>query len=123
MEDGDRRIFTTGNASVIRDALSVLFEAICQEGELTAGARKRLESFAREHCDQMILDLRTSREPTGILLPGVRNFRASHVGRVLVITGEVTSPGMLRKIEALHRQHSFPARMAAGLRAFVRMAF
>lgn len=123
MQEGERHIFTTGKASVIREELSVLFAAVNYEGDIIPGTRERLEAFAKEGCDRLVLDLRTVKDPPGGIAPGVRNLRVSQLGPVLVVTGEVTNPQILHEIEALRRTHSFPQHLASGLLAFVHMLF
>lgn len=71
----------------------------------------------------MILDLRTPKERTGENSPGVRNLRASRIGQVLVVTGEVTGPQMLREFDALRRSHLSIRNVTSGLVAVAHMLF
>ena len=123
VEEGERYILTIGKASVIRDALSLVLAGVKSEGDLTPGSRERLEAFAKNGCDRMILDLRTGKELPGGISPRVRNLRVSHIGQVLVVTGEVSEPGILQQIEALRRPHSFPQHLTSSLLAFIHMLF
>ena len=123
MEEVGRRIFATGKTSVIRDVLSLLTTGVKLEADLTLDTREKLEPFTTEICDRLIFDVRTAKEAFDQMSTRVRNLRASHVGQVLVITGEVTEPGILREIEVIHRPHHTPAHLASGLRSFVHMLF
>ena len=111
MKEGERYILTTGKASVIRDALCLVLARVQSEGDLTPGSCESLAAFARERCDRLILDLRTVKEPPVGIDPGVRNLRASHLGQVLVVTGEVAGSEILHEIEALRRPHRFPQQL------------
>ncbi|MEJ2007612.1 MAG: hypothetical protein P8Z30_05535 [Acidobacteriota bacterium] len=108
MEEGERHVLTSGKAFVIRDALSLILAGVKSEGDITPGTRERLWAFVKERCDRLILDLRTAKDPTEGVSPGVRNLRVSHLGQVLVVTGEVTAPEILHEIQALRRPRFFP---------------
>ncbi|MBZ5672378.1 MAG: hypothetical protein LAO04_21985 [Acidobacteriia bacterium] len=122
-KEGERYIFTAEKASGIRNALSVLLAGVESEGDVTHSARERLEEFMKDDCDGLILDLRGVEVPPNGVSPVVRNVRASHVGRVLVITGEVTDPQVFRQLEELDVPH-FPLKyMTTGLRTFAHALF
>lgn len=123
MKQGERYILTTGKASVIRDALSLVLAGVKSAGDLTPGSRERLGALTREHCDRLILDLRTAKELPSSISPRVRNLRVSHLGQVLVVTGEVTGSEILHEIEVLRRPHFSPGHLASSLLAFVHMLF
>ncbi len=123
MKKGERYILTTGKASVIRNALYLVLAGVKSEGDLTPGTREGLSALVKERCDRLILDLRMAGEPPGSISPRVRNLRVSHLGEVLVVTGDVTAPGMIREIEALHHPHSSSQHLASSLLAFAHMLF
>lgn len=123
MKEAERRILTTEKAAVIRNALCTLLARVNSEGDIAAGTRKRLEAFAKQGCEKLILDLRMAEKSSGGVSPGVRNLRASQLGPVLVVTGEATTPETLHEIEALCHQPLFPRHVASGLLAFVHMLF
>jgi DNA-binding response OmpR family regulator len=120
---GARRTLTTEKASVIRDALSLVLSGVKYEGDVAPGTSASLEAFAKNGCQRMVLDLRAADQPSVGAASGVRNLRASHIGQVLVVTAEVSDPGILHEIEALRRPHPLPAHIASGLLAFVHMVF
>lgn len=123
LKERDRHILVTEKASVIRDVLSVLVAEVKSEGGATPGTHERLEAFAKEGCGRLVLDLRTVKEPSGGISRGVRNLRASQLGPVLVVTGEVAAPRILHQLEAPRHSHSFPRHVASGLLAVVHMLF
>lgn len=123
MKEGERYVLTTGKASVILGALSLLLAGGKSEGNLTPGSRERLETFVSERCNRLILDLRRAKELPGAVAPKVRNLRVSHVGPVLVVTGQVTSFEILHEIESLCHSRSLLGRFASGLRAFAHLSF
>lgn len=123
LKEGKRHVLITEKAPVIRNALSALLAGVKSEGDVTPGTREKLEAFAKQGCDRLVLDLRTVKEAPGGIASGVRNLRASQLGPVLVVTGEVAAPHILQEIEALRRHHPFPKHVATGLLAFVHMFF
>lgn len=122
LKEGRRRVLTIGDRSVIRDVLSLILAAVRSGCAGCPDARQRLETLAGERWDRLILDLRTVIEPAGAVPPAVRNLRISCVGGVAVVTGEVSTPEIFRKIRALShpplRAQFLHAGLVAGLAAF-----
>lgn len=123
MDEVNRYVLTTGNTSVIRDMVSTVLAGVKSEKDLTPDSRERLQAFLNGQCERLVLDLRTTRELPSDISPRVRNLRVSHLGQVLVVTGEVTSPGIFREIEALRRPRFSLQHLACGLLAFVHVLF
>lgn len=123
LKDSERFILTTAKASVIRDALSLVFAAVRPETDKIPGTSPGLETLAKSGCDRMILELRRPKESLAGVSPGVRNLRVSRLGRVLVVTGKATAPGILHDLEALRRPRLLPENLASGLVAPVRTLF
>lgn len=123
LKNSERYVLTTGKASVIRDALVLVLAGVKPEGDLSPARRERIEAFARVHCDQLILDLRTAEDRPGGISPRVRNLRVRHLGQVLVVTGEAAGPEILHDIKALSRPHFSPQYLSAALLAFVHTLF
>lgn len=103
MEEGRRRVLTLEKVSVIREVLTLLLAVVKSESTRSPGALQRLEALAWERCDRLILDLRTAIEPAVGVPPGIGNLCVSRLGEVLVVTGEVSTPEIYRKIRALNR--------------------
>lgn len=123
MKEGERQILITEMVPVIRGALSALLAEVKSEDSFAPGTLETLEGFARQGCDKLILDLRKPKESPGGIAPGVRNLRASQLGPVLVVTGEVPSPELMHEIKALRHAHSFPRHLASTLLTFVHRLF
>jgi hypothetical protein len=123
LKKGERYVLATGNASVIRKALSLVLAGVKSEGDVSPGTYQSLELFARNGCDRLVLDLRTARELPAGMAPRVRNLRASHLGQVLVVTADVTASHILHEIRALCRPHFSPQYLTSGLRALAQMLF
>lgn len=118
-----RYVLTTGKVSVIRAVLSLVLAEVKSGGDVAPGTYQSLQAFAKDGCDRMILELRRPKEPPAGISPRVRNLRASHMGQVLVVSGEITAPEILHEIEALARPHFSPKHVISGLLAFVRTLF
>jgi len=123
LKDSERYILATARASVIRDVLSLVFAAVKAEGDAIPGTGPSFETFAKSGCDRMVLELQRPNEPPAGISPRVRNLRVSRLGRVLVVTGKATAPGILHDLEALRRPRFFPEHLASGLVAPVRTLF
>jgi len=81
------------------NALYVLLAGMQCEGEVVYGIPDALAKISRATFDAVVLDLRCSEESTGRAVARIKEIRASLVGRLLVITGDVTSPDVLDAIE------------------------
>ena len=122
LQDNERYILTTDKPSVMRNVLSLVSAGARSEGAATHVSCLSLDAVAKDGCDRMILELRRPKEPTAGTLPGVRNLRTSHFGRVLVVTGDATGAEILREIDAVRHPYS-PRHLKSGLRALGRTIF
>lgn len=103
LQDSQRYVLTTRKASVIRGVLSLLLAGVKSEGDVTPGTYQSLDLLAKNGCERMILELRRPKQsPVGISRT-VRNIRVSHIGQVLVVSGEVGGLEILHEIEMLRR--------------------
>lgn len=123
MEDNERYILSTAKASVMRDVLALLFAAARSGDDSISGASPSLETCAKSGCDRMVLELLRPKEPPTGMSARVRNLRVSRLGRVLVVTGQATVPGILHDIDVVRRPRFFPEHLASGLFAPVRTLF
>jgi DNA-binding response OmpR family regulator len=116
--EAERYILTAEKAARIRDLVSLLLTGVEFDGDIAHRARERLDEFMEHECDGLILDLRwVAVPPEGVSTP-VRNVRVSLVGHVLVITGEVIDPEVLRQIEAVGALQCSPDRRITEFRSF-----
>jgi DNA-binding response OmpR family regulator len=116
--EAERYILTAEKAARIRSVVSALLEDVECDGEVARRARERLDEFMELECDRLLLDLRRVAVPPDGVSPPVKNVRASLLGRVLVITGEVTDPEVFRQIEAVGALHSSPKQRITEFRSY-----
>ena len=94
-----RKVLIIENEPDIRNVLLVLLAGMGYEGEAVPGIHNALARIKEESFDALLLDLRCFEAPPEQVVSQIREVRQSLVGRVLVITGEVTSPEVLVSIE------------------------
>ena len=117
LQDPDRYFLTTGNPSVMRNVLSLVTARDKSDGALNP------EAIENHRWEKMILELRRPKESAAGAAPEVTNLRTSHLGRVLVVTGDATAPEILDEIDAL-RHPQFSLRwLTSGLLALGRTVF
>lgn len=117
LQDPDRYFLTTGNPSVMRNVLSLVTARDKSDSALNP------EAIEKDRWEKMILELRRPKESAAGAAPEVTNLRTSHLGRVLVVTGDATAPEILDEIDAL-RHPQFSLRwLTSGLLAFGRTVF
>jgi hypothetical protein len=122
MQNGKRHVLTIDKPPLIRNVLNALVAGIESEGNAPPGICKRLEDFAKQGCDALLLNLRVVEEALDGTPAKIRNVRASLVGGVLVVACLVPTPWMLQ-IEELSRRRFFENNLISSLGAFVRALF
>ena len=88
----------------IRNVLYVLLAGLGCEGDIAQSGQQALAMIEKKSFDAVLLDLRCSEMPAGKMVSAIRELRPNLVGRVLVITGEVSDPQTLEMI----RKNSWP---------------
>ena len=96
-----RKVLIIENQPDVRNALYVLLAGLGCEAEVAPGVRDALARIRMERFDAVMLDLRCCGESPEQAVSQIKEICPSLVGRLLVITGEVTSP---RVLETLERQ-------------------
>lgn len=119
----ERHVLATCKPSLIQKALSMVLAGVQSGGDASPGTCQSIERFSRNGCGRLLLDLRTARELPAGTAPSIRNLTASHLGQVLVVTGDVTAPQILQEAKALCRSHFSPQYLATGLLAVAHMLF
>jgi len=94
-----RKVLIIENDPEVRNVIYVLLAGMECESEVSHGLRSALIRIKETSFDAVLLDLRCSDEAPEQALSQIKDARPSLVGRVLVITGEVTSPGVFEAIE------------------------
>jgi len=82
----------------VRNVLYVLLAGLGCEGEIANSGHQALAMIKTESFDAILLDLRCSEMPAGEMVTAIRDLRPNLVGRVLVITGEVSDPQAMEMI-------------------------
>lgn len=101
-----RRVLTLRDESSMHKIMALLSR---QFGAITEplGNRKRpLPKFTRGKFDSMLLNLRCSLPAQEERLSGVHELRASIVGRVLVVTGEVRDRHTMELVDRICTPHA-----------------
>jgi len=123
MKEAQRRIFIVENAPRVRNALCALLAGAGGEGDVVHSTREARERISEASRDRLILDLRYAPTAPDPAAPQVKNLEVSLVGRILVVTGEVSDTTVFRQIEDFGPPHFSLKHMTSSLHAFVRMLF
>lgn len=83
----------------IRNLLCVLLAGLGCEGDIAQNAREALALIEKQSFDAVLLDLRCSEMPAREAVSALKNLRPSLVGKVLVITGEVSDRQTMKLIK------------------------
>jgi len=94
-----RRVLMIEDEPSIRNVLYVLLAAAGCEGDVAYSGQQALAMISREKFDAVLLDLRCTNAPAEHVVSQIKEIRPSLLGRVLVITGEVTDPQAVELIE------------------------
>ena len=89
----------------IRNVLYVLLAGLGCEGNVAHSAQEALAMIEKQSFDAVLLDLRCSEMPAKEVVSAIKELRPSLVGRVLVITGEVSDPQTLETIKKNRWSH------------------
>jgi DNA-binding response OmpR family regulator len=93
-----RNVLVVEGEPSIRNVLYILLAGLGCEGDIADRGRQALAMIKKESFDAVLLDLRYSEMPTGEMVSAIRELRPNLVGRVLVITGEVSDPQTMEMI-------------------------
>ena len=94
-----RKVLIVEDEPSIRNVLYVLLAGLGCDGDVASGGKMALSMIRQESFDAVLLDLRCSQLPAEEMVAQIKELRPNLVGRVLVITGEVTDPRTLEVIE------------------------
>jgi DNA-binding NtrC family response regulator len=94
-----RKVLIVEDEPSIRNVLFVLLAGLGCEGDVAYSGRQALAMLSAEKFDAVLLDLRCRQLPAEQVVSAIQEIRPSLVGRVLVITGEVTDPKTLELLE------------------------
>lgn len=94
-----RRVLIIEDELSIRNLLYQLVEKLGCENTAAADARQALAMISRKEFDAVLLDLRCSNLHPDDVVSEIYAIRPTLLGRILVITGEVSSVETLQLIE------------------------
>ncbi len=99
----------------IRNVLYVLLAALGCDGHIAYDARQALSMIREGSFDAVLLDLRCANLPPDQMVSAITEPRPSLVGRVLVITGEITDTDTLGMLERCALPHVPRSRVTSEL--------
>lgn len=94
-----RKVLIIEDEPSIRNILYVLLAAAGCEGDVAYSGQQALAMISHQKFDAVLLDLRCVNAPAEQVVSQIKEIRPSLLGRVLVITGEVTDPQAMELIE------------------------
>jgi len=94
-----RNVLIVEGEPSIRNVLYVLLAGLGCEGDIAHNGQQALAMIKKQSFDAVLLDLRCSEIPAGEMASAIRELRPNLVGRVLVITGEVSDAQTMEMIK------------------------
>ena len=94
-----RKILIIEDQPSIRNILYILLAGLDCEGEVANSSEQALGMISRGSFDAVLLDLRCADLPPQEMVSRIKKISPSLVGRVLIITGEITDPKTMEWIE------------------------
>jgi len=89
---GRCKVLIVEDEPAIRNVLFVLLAGLGCEGDVAYTGQQALSMVSRESFDAVLVDLRCNNLGAEEVVSQIKEISPSLVGRVLVITGEVTDP-------------------------------
>jgi len=100
-----RKILIIEDEPSIRNIIYVLLAGLDCDSEIAYSGKQALGMISRGSFDAVLLDLRSSDSPPEEMVAQMKKIRPNLVGRVLVITGEVSDPKILDWVESHSLAH------------------
>ena len=97
-----RTVLIVEDEPSIRNVLCVLLAGLRCEGDIVPNASQALAMIEKQSFDAVLLDLRCSEMTATETVSAIKNLRPSLVGKVLVITGDVSDPQTMEMIKKNH---------------------
>ena len=110
-----RKVLIIEDEPSIRKVLYVLLAGLGYEGDAASDAYQALSMIRQSEFDAVLLDLRSSQLPPDQMVCAIAELRPSLVGRVLVITGEVSDPSTIEMLERYAVPHLPRSRVSSDL--------
>jgi len=110
-----RKVLIIEDEPSIRNVLYVLLAKHGCDGDVAHDANRALSMIRQDQFDAVLLDLRSAHLPPEEMVSAITELRPSLVGRVLVITGELSDPHTLEMLERYAVPHVLRSRVTSDL--------
>ena len=108
-----RKVLIIKDEPSIRNVLRVLVAGLSYDGDIASSVKQMLSMIREDQFDTVLLDLRSTEPPQ--MDSAITELRPILVGRVLVITGDVSNPSTLEMIEHYAVPHIPSSRVTSDL--------
>lgn len=115
-----RKVLIVEDEPAIRNVLYVMLAGLGCDGDIAYSGQEALAMISRESFDAILLDVRCSNLPAEEVVSKIKEIRPNLVGRVLVITGEVSDSRTMELIERYCLPHVPRSRLTQELWARLR---
>ena len=110
-----RKVLIIEDEPAIRNVLFVLIAGLGCEGDIAYTGQQALSMIRRESFDAVLLDLRCNNVGAEEVVSQIKEIRPNLVGRVLVITGEVTDAQTMEMLDRYLLPHIPRSRLMSEL--------
>ena len=110
-----RKVLIIEDEPSIRNVLYVLLAGLGCDGDVAHDSQRGLSMISQSEFDAVLLDLRSIELPADQIVSAITGMRPSLVGRVLVITGEISDPQSLEMLERCAVPHVPRSRLTSDL--------
>lgn len=121
MQFPERHVLTVNKSPLVKKVLDALLVGVQADGGVPAETRIGLGELSKRGFNRLILNLQVMKSPFAEKSPAFLNLDVCEVGGVLVLTGQISRPWMLR-VEELCRQHFSSTYLLSGFGALVSSA-
>jgi DNA-binding NtrC family response regulator len=118
-----RKVLIIEDDASIRNVLYVLLAGQQCDGHVATSGRQALSMIGREAFDAILLDMRCQNVSPDQMLSQISELHPNLIGRVLVITGEVTDAKSLEMIERNCLPHVSRGKLTTDLLSQIRALF
>lgn len=110
-----RKVLIIEDEPSIRNVLFALLAGFGCDGDVAHDIQQALSKIREDRFDAVLLDLRSARLPPEETVSAITELHPSLVGRVLVITGELSDPQTLAMLERYSVPHVPRSRVTSDL--------
>ena len=110
-----RKVLVIEDEPSMRNVIYVLLAGLGCDGDVASDSQHALAMIRQDRFDAVLLDLRSAHMPPDQMVSAITELRPSLVGRVLVITGEVSDPNTLEMLESVAVPHVARSRVTSDL--------